>query len=150
MKKRKISILCLVLVILIIAVKPNVIWAEPTTQPAVNQDKVEGADKKAIVIADTGALAVSGKPGETVTIELPLAVNREYLPTRKYVLRNITVEPVIPVKQEDMKKWPFEINQASYVKKMEDMTYGSMADIFYSFKISETANKGLYPISFLK
>ena len=32
---------------------------------------------------------------------------------------------------------------------MEDMTYGSMADVFYSFKISETANKGLYPISFL-
>ena len=71
--------------------------------PAVNQDKVEGPDKKAIVIADTGALAASGKPGETVTIELPLAVNREYLPTRKYVLRNITIEPVIPVKQEDMK-----------------------------------------------
>ncbi len=149
MKKKQYPILCLILAILMMAVTSNVIWADTTTKPVVNQDKVEGADKKAIVIADTGASAASGKPGETITIELPLAVNREYLPTRKYVLRNITIEPVIPIKQEDMKKWPFQINQTSYVKKMEDMTYGSMADVFYSFKISETANKGLYPIAFL-
>lgn len=152
MKKRKLSILCFILAVFITVAMANSVWADTTTTPAPsparNQDKVEGSDKKAIVIADTGASAAFGKPGENIIIELPLAVNREYLPTRKYVLRNITIEPIIPVKQEDMKKWPFEINQTSYVKKMEDMTYGSMADVFYSFKISETANKGLYPVTF--
>lgn len=149
MKKKTISILCLALAALMFGVVTNTAWADTTTKPATNQDKVEGGDKKAIVIADTGAYAAFGKPGETITIELPLALNKEYLPTRKYVLRNITIEPIIPVKQDDMKKWPFEINQTSYVKKLEDMTYGSMADVFYNFKISETVNKGLYPISFL-
>lgn len=156
MNKSTIHIFSLVLAILLIIINPNIGQADTensnsnTTTTTTNRtgDRIEGKDTKAIVVPDTGAPVAVGKPGETVTIELPLAINREYLPTTKYVLRNITIEPVIPVKQDEMNQWPFEITSTSYIKKLKDMTYGSMADIFYDFKISETVNKGLYPISF--
>lgn len=113
------------------------------------QDRIETSDKKTIVLADTGAKAVSGKPGEKIQMELPLAVNREYVPSLNYILRNITIEPVIPVERLEMEDWPFEIKNASYIKQLQDMTYNSRADILYDFQISKTAVKGTYPIPFL-
>lgn len=115
----------------------------------LGQDRIETSDKKTIIIADTGAKTVSGKPGEKIEIELPLAVNREYIPSLNYVLRNITIEPVIPTEKSEIEDWPFEIKNASYIKHIKDMTYNSRADIFYNFKISKIAVKGTYPIPFL-
>lgn len=150
MKKKKRSILSIGLVILLSIITPNIVYASSTSPSSpTNQDKISVNDKKAIVVPDTGAPIAKGRPGETITIELPLAVNREYLPSTKYVLRNITIEPIIPTTQDEMRQWPFEIINTSYIRKLEDMTYESMADIFYDFKISETANKGFYPVSFL-
>lgn len=113
------------------------------------QDRIDTSDKKTIILADTGAKAVSGKPGGKIQIELPLAVNREYIPSLNYILRNITIEPVIPTDRSDIDDWPFEIKNASYIKQLQDMTYNSRADVFYDFEISKTAVKGTYPIPFL-
>lgn len=113
------------------------------------QDRIDTSDKKTIILADTGAKAVSGRPGEKIQIELPLAVNREYIPSLNYILRNITIEPVIPTDRSDIEDWPFEIKNASYIKQLQDMTYNSRADVFYDFEISKTAVKGTYPIPFL-
>lgn len=155
--KRKgfIGILVLILLIsFIFAYKPSANYAadDTTTTPKQNkpgQDKIEVSDKKAIVIADTGAKAVVGEPGDKVRIELPLAVNREYVPSLNYVLRNITIEPIIPTERSEIENWPFEIDNASYIKRIKDMTYNSRADVFYDFTISQRAQKGVYPVPFL-
>lgn len=119
------------------------------TKSNIGQDKIEVSDKKAIVLADTGAKTVSGNPGDKIQIELPLAINREYIPSLNYIIRNITIEPVIPTERSEIEDWPFEIKNASYIKQIKDMTYNSRADVFYDFEISKTAQKGTYPIPFL-
>lgn len=144
----------LAVLVFILMITLNFIYADDneTSNKKSNipgQDKIETSDKKAIIIADTGAKAVSGKPGDKVRIELPLAVNREYIPSLNYVIRNITIEPMIPTERSEIEDWPFKIKNASYIKKMKDMTYNSRADVFYDFEISETAQKGTYPITFL-
>jgi len=153
LNKRKWTRTLAILVCILIATL-NIIYAEgnETSNKKSNipgQDKIETSDKKAIILADTGAKAASGKPGDKVRIELPLVVNREYIPSLNYVIRNITIEPMIPTERSDIEDWPFKITNASYMKKMKDMTYNSRADVFYDFEISETAQKGTYPITFL-
>ena len=144
----------LILILFILTLNPYINYAADDTsttpkQSTIGQDRIEISDKKAIVIADTGAKAVVGKPGDKVRIELPLAVNREYIPSLNYVLRNITIEPIIPTERSEIEDWPFEIKNASYIKRIKDMTYNSRADVFYDFTISKTAEKGIYPVPFL-
>lgn len=44
---------------------------------------------------DVGAQSPKGVPGDVVEVVLPIAVNREYLPSENYTLRNITIKPNI-------------------------------------------------------
>ena len=53
--------------------------------------KIIPSDANALVLMDTGAQSPRGVPGQVVTIVLPLAVNKEYLPSEKYMLRNINI-----------------------------------------------------------
>ncbi len=106
----------------------------------------------ALVLANTGAPAPIGNPGDTVLITLPLAVNREYFPTEHYALRNITIEPAIPERRrgdtENIHDWPFDIEKASYLRIINDMGFGARADVTYEFRISQDAEAGKYPILF--
>ena len=86
-------------------------------------------------------------PGDVVTIVLPVAVNREYLPTERYLLRNITVQPNIPT-DATVSNWPFDLINASYTRHLDDMSYNSTAEIYYDFRISQFATKGAYPVNF--
>ena len=78
---------------------------------------------------------------------LTLAVNREYLPSEKYVLRNITIQPDIP-KDSTKDSWPFDIIDASKVRHLDDMSYNSTAEVWYKFSVSQFAKEGVYPINF--
>lgn len=111
-------------------------------------DKVTTSNKHALLIADAGVQAPAVAPGETAVITMPLVVNREYLPSDMYFLRNITIRPVIPTASKDMATWPFVIDSISYVRHLDDMTYNSRADVTYEIPIAQTAQKGIYPISF--
>ena len=53
--------------------------------------KVIPSDANALILMDTGAQSPKGVPGQVVKIVLPLAVNKEYLPSEKYRLRNINI-----------------------------------------------------------
>lgn len=106
------------------------------------------SDSKALLLMDVGEQSPKGSPGDVITVLLPMAVNREYLPSDRYMLRNITIEPNIP-KTGDLSKWPFDIINASYVRHLSDMSYNSTADVYYDFRISEFATKGVYPINFI-
>ena len=53
--------------------------------------KVIPSDANALILMDTGAQSPKGVPGQVVKIVLPLAVNKEYLPSEKYMLRNINI-----------------------------------------------------------
>lgn len=111
-------------------------------------DQVVTSNKHALLIADAGVQAPAVAPGETAVITMPLVVNREYLPSDLYFLRNITIRPVIPTASKDMATWPFIIDSISYVRHLDDMTYNSRADVTYEIPVADTAAKGIYPISF--
>lgn len=111
-------------------------------------DKVTTSNKNALLIADAGVQAPAVAPGEIAAILMPLVVNREYLPSDLYILRNITIRPVIPTTNKDIVNWPFLIDSISYVRHLDDMTYNSRADVEYQIPVAETAQKGVYPISF--
>lgn len=118
------------------------------TAEAPNTDiKVIPSDANALILMDAGAQSPRAVPGKTVQIILTMAVNREYLPSEKYVLRNITIQPVIP-KDSTSTTWPFDIKAASYVRHLDDMSYNSTADVWYEFSVSEFAKEGVYPVDF--
>ena len=113
-----------------------------------DNDKVVSSNVHALLIADAGVAAPTAKPGENAEILMPLVVNREYLPSDLYFLRNISIEPAIPTTIKDISNWPFDITSISYVRHLDDMTYNSRADVEYSIPVSQTAKKGVYPIDF--
>lgn len=122
--------------------------SELFTTDTTDTDQVNVSNKHALLIADAGVQAPAVAPGETAVITMPLVVNREYLPSDMYILRNITIQPVIPTTSKDMANWPFVIDSISYVRHLDDMTYNSRADVTYEIPVAATAAKGIYPISF--
>ena len=109
--------------------------------------KIIPSDANALVLMDTGAQFPKGVPGQVVTIVLPLAVNKEYLPSEKYMLRNINIYPDVPA-DTSVSNWPFELIYASDVQHLKDMSYNSTAEVWYEFKISEFASQGRYAVPF--
>ena len=105
------------------------------------------SDANALILMDTGAQSPKGVPGQVVKIVLPLAVNKEYLPSEKYMLRNINIYPDVPT-DASVSNWPFELIYASDVQHLKDMSYNSTAEVWYEFKISEFASKGRYAVPF--
>lgn len=108
---------------------------------------VTPSDANALILMDVGAQSPKGEPGDVVTVVLPVAVNKEYLPSEKYMLRNINVYPDIPT-DNGVANWPFDIINASDVRHLKDMSYNSTAEIYYDFRISQFAEKGVYPVNF--
>ncbi len=120
----------------------------PVTDEAPNTDIVViPSNANALVLMDVGAQCPKGNPGDVVTVVLPVAVNREYLPSERYMLRNITVKPLIPT-DGSVSSWPFDLINASYTRHLDDMSYNSTAEIYYDFRISQFATKGVYAINF--
>lgn len=120
----------------------------PASDEKPNTDiAVIPSNANALVLMDVGAQSPKGEPGDVVTVVLPVAVNREYLPSERYMLRNITVSPKIP-KDASVSSWPFDLINASYTRHLDDMSYNSTAEIYYDFRISEFAKKGVYPVNF--
>ena len=109
--------------------------------------KIIPSDANALILMDTGAQSPKGVPGQVVTIVLPLAVNKEYLPSEKYMLRNINIWPDVPT-DTSVSNWPFELIYASDVQHLKDMSYNSTAEVWFEFKISEFASKGRYAAPF--
>ena len=125
---------------------------------------VTPSNANALVLMDVGAQSPRGVPGNVVDVVLPIAVNREYLPSERYVLRNITITPVISggtsgssagsgsssgtTASRSTTSWPFDIIDASYTRHLDDMSYNSTAEVWYKFRISEFAQKGVYPVNF--
>ena len=105
------------------------------------------SNANALVLMDVGAQSPKGVPGDIVTIVLPVAVNREYLPSERYMLRNITVYPAIPT-DTSVSNWPFDIIDAGSTRHLQDMSYNSTAEIYFDFRISQFAKKGVYPVNF--
>ncbi len=128
------------------AVRPS-----PTAGPS-EEITVDISDDFALVLADTGAPAPEGYPGDTVRITLPLAVNRDYITNEFYSLRNITIEPDIPVRRRGdgplISDWPFDIAKASYLRKINEMSNNARADVTYEFRISENAEADAYVVPF--
>ena len=119
---------------------------DDVTNEAPNTDiKVESSDKNALILRDAGEESPRGVPGQEVDMIFTLEVNREYLPSEKYVLRNITIRLDIPT-ESTSEKWPFDIMDASSTKHLNDMSYNSIADVWYTLRISEFAKKGVYKI----
>ena len=120
----------------------------PVEDETPNTDiKIIPSDANALILMDTGAQSPRGVPGQVVTIVLPLAVNKEYLPSEKYMLRNINIYPDVPT-DTSVSNWPFELIYASDVQHLKDMSYNSTAEVWYEFKISEFASKGRYAVPF--
>lgn len=109
--------------------------------------KVTPSNANALLLMDAGAQSPKAVPGQEVEVVLTLAVNREYLPSEKYVLRNITIQPDIP-KESTKDNWPFDIIDASKVRHLDDMSYNSTAEVWYKFSVSQFAKEGVYPINF--
>ena len=109
--------------------------------------KIIPSDANALVLMDTGAQSPRGVPGQVVTIVLPLAVNKEYLPSEKYMLRNINIWPDVP-SDTSVSNWPFELIYASDLQRLKDMSYNSTAEVWFDFKISEFASQGRYAVPF--
>ena len=105
------------------------------------------SDANALVLMDTGAQSPRGVPGQVVKIVLPLAVNKEYLPSEKYMLRNINIWPDVP-SDTSVSNWPFELIYASDLQHLKDMSYNSTAEVWFEFKISEFASQGRYAVPF--
>lgn len=123
-------------------------WDGIFNTDTTDSDRVVTSNKHALLIADAGVQAPAVAPGELAVITMPLVVNREYLPSDMYFLRNITIEPAIPDTQKELANWPFEIDSISYVRHLDDMTYNSRADVTYAIPVSQSAAKGIYPIDF--
>lgn len=120
----------------------------PVEDETPNTDiKIIPSDANALILMDTGAQSPRGVPGQVVTIVLPLAVNKEYLPSEKYMLRNINIWPDVP-SDTSVSNWPFELIYASDVQHLKDMSYNSTAEAWFEFKISEFASKGRYAVPF--
>lgn len=120
----------------------------PVEDEKPNTDiKIIPSDANALILMDTGAQSPKGVPGQVVTLVLPLAVNKEYLPSEKYMLRNINIYPDVPT-DTSISNWPFELIYASDVQHLQDMSYNSTAEVWYEFKISEFASKGRYAVPF--
>lgn len=120
----------------------------PVEDETPNTDiKIIPSDANALILMDTGAQSPRGVPGQVVTIVLPLAVNKEYLPSEKYMLRNINIYPDVPT-DASVSNWPFELIYASDVQHLKDMSYNSTAEVWFEFKISEFASKGRYAVPF--
>lgn len=109
--------------------------------------KIIPSDANALVIADAGAQFPKGVPGQVVKIVMTLAVNKEYLPSEKYMLRNVNMYPDIP-SDSSVSNWPFELIYTSDLQHLQDMSYNSTADVWFEFKISEFASKGRYAVPF--
>ena len=109
--------------------------------------KIIPSDANALILMDTGAQSPRGVPGQVVKIVLPLAVNKEYLPSEKYMLRNINIYPDVPT-DTSVSNWPFELIYTSDLQHLKDMSYNSTAEVWYEFKISEFASKGRYAVPF--
>ena len=109
--------------------------------------KIIPSDANALVLMDTGAQSPRGVPGQVVTIVLPMAVNKEYLPSEKYMLRNINIYPDVP-SDTSVSNWPFELIYASDLQHLKDMSYNSTAEVWFEFKISEFASQGRYAVPF--
>ena len=109
--------------------------------------KVTPSNANALLLMDAGAQSPKAVPGQEVEVVLTLAVNREYLPSEKYVLRNITIQPDIP-KDSTKDTRPFDIIDASKVRHLDDMSYNSTAEVWYKFSVSQFAKEGVYPINF--
>lgn len=109
--------------------------------------KIIPSDANALVLMDVGAQSPKGVPGQVVTIVLPLAVNKEYLPSEKYMLRNINIYPDVPT-DTSVSNWPFELIFASDLQRLKDMSYNSTAEVWFEFKISEFASQGRYAVPF--
>ena len=109
--------------------------------------KVIPSDANALILMDTGAQSPKGVPGQVVKIVLPLAVNKEYLPSEKYMLRNINIYPDVPT-DASVSNWPFELIYASDLQHLKDMSYNSTAEVWFDFKISEFASQGRYAVPF--
>ena len=109
--------------------------------------KVTPSNANALLLMDAGAQSPKAVPGQEVEVVLTLAVNREYLPSEKYVLRNVTIQPDIP-KDSTKDTWPFDIIDASKVRHLDDMSYNSTAEVWYKFSVSQFAKEGVYPINF--
>ena len=120
----------------------------PVEDAKPNTDiKIIPSDANALILMDTGAQSPRGVPGQVVKIVLPLAVNKEYLPSEKYMLRNINIYPDVPT-DTSVSNWPFELIYASDVQHLKDMSYNSTAEVWFEFKISEFASKGRYAAPF--
>lgn len=120
----------------------------PVEDEKPNTDiKIIPSDANALVLMDTGAQSPRGVPGQVVTIVLPLAVNKEYLPSVKYMLRNINIWPDVP-SDTSVSNWPFELIYASDLQHLKDMSYNSTAEVWFEFKISEFASQGRYAVPF--
>ena len=120
----------------------------PVEDEKPNTDiKIIPSDANALVLMDTGAQFPKGVPSQVVKIVLPLAVNKEYLPSEKYMLRNINIYPDVP-SDTSVSNWPFELIYASDLQHLKDMSYNSTAEVWYEFKISEFASKGRYAVPF--
>ena len=109
--------------------------------------KIIPSDANALVLMDVGAQFPKGVPGQVVKIVLPLAVNKEYLPSEKYMLRNINIYPDVPT-DTSVSNWPFELIFASDLQRLKDMSYNSTAEVWFEFKISEFASQGRYAVPF--
>ena len=121
---------------------------EPDSEDVTNPEVlVIPSDANALILTDNGAHAPSGAPGQNVTVQLPLAVNKEYLPSSLYILRNIVVMPDIPT-DGGLTSWPFDIDENVNTRTLLDMTYESTADVEFVFRISQYAQRGVYPVNF--
>ncbi len=118
-----------------------------TTEKPNTDIKVTPSNANALILMDSGAQSPKAAPGQTVEVVLPLAVNREYLPSEKYLLRNITICLDIP-KDSTKDTWPFNVVDASSTKHLDDMSYNSTAEVWYKLTVSEFAKEGVYPVNF--
>ncbi len=139
----------------------NTVNEQPNTSVTITP-----SNANALVLMDVGAQSPKGVPGDVVEVVLPIAVNREYLPSENYTLRNITIKPNISgsggssssssgsgtgsgtSQSTATTSWPFDIIDASYTRHLDDMSYNSTAEVWYKFRISEFAKKGVYPMNF--
>lgn len=134
-------------------------------EPSSDKITITPSNANALVLMDVGAQSPKGTPGNVVDVVLPIAVNREYLPSENYTLRNITIKPNISGSSGSSSSsgsgtgsgtsgstasvsWPFDIIDASYTRHLDDMSYNSTAEVWYKFRISEFAKKGVYPVNF--
>ena len=139
----------------------NTVNEKPNTSVTITP-----SNANALILMDVGAQSPKGVPGDVVEVVLPIAVNREYLPSENYTLRNITIKPNISgsggssssssgsgtgsgtSQSTATTSWPFDVIDASYTRHLDDMSYNSTAEVWYKFRISEFAKKGVYPMNF--